>query len=119
MVHVPAVLLEGEVVDPLPLLHRPEREQRHDLRLAAREERRAVRARADLHLGRHGPDLLLGATVGATLVDRDLLPDEVLVDGVERPLDVLLRLRVLHRGLALGRLGADRERQRELLEDAG
>ncbi len=53
VVHVPAVLLEGEVVDALPLLHRPEREQRHDLRLPAREERRAVRPRADLHLGGH------------------------------------------------------------------
>ena len=41
VVHVAAVLLKGEVVDPLPLLHRPEREQRHDLRLATREERRS------------------------------------------------------------------------------
>ena len=54
MVHVAAVLLEGEVVDPLTLLHRPEREQRHDLRLAAGEERGAVRARADLHLAETG-----------------------------------------------------------------
>ena len=97
VVHVAAVLLEGEVVDPLTLLHRPEREQRHDLRLPAREERGAVRARADLHLGRDVADLLLGAPVGTTLVDRDLLADEVLVDRVERALDVLLRLRVLDR----------------------
>ncbi len=117
MVHVAAVLLEGEVVDPLPLLHRPEREQRHDLRLPAREERGAVRARADLHLGRDVADLLLGASVRTTLVDRDLLADEVLVDRVERALDVLLRLRVLDRRLALGRRGADRERQLDLLED--
>jgi hypothetical protein len=39
---------------------------------------------ADLHLGRHRADLLLGATVGAALVDRDLLADEVLVDRHRR-----------------------------------
>ena len=118
VVHVAAVLLEGEVVDPLPLLHRPERQQRHDLRLAAREERGAVGARADLHLGRDVTDLLLGASVRTALVDRDLLADEVLVDRLGRALDELLRLRVLDRGLALGRRGADRERQLDLLEDA-
>ena len=35
VVHVPALRLEREVVDPLALLRRAEREQRHDLRLAA------------------------------------------------------------------------------------
>src|SRR4029079_7516722 len=94
VVHVPAFLLEEEVVDPLTLLHRPERQQRHDLRLPAREERGAVRARADLRLGRDVTDLLLGTSVGTALVHRDLLPDEVLVDGLGRALDVLLRLRV-------------------------
>ena len=118
VVHVAAVLLEGEVVDPLTLLHRPEREERHDLRLPAREERGAVRARTDLHLGRDLADLLLGASVRPPLVDRDLLADEILVDGFERALDVLLRLRVLDGRLALGRRGADRERQLDLLEDA-
>ena len=73
--------LAGEVVDLLPLLHGAEREQRHDLRLPAREERRSVRPRADLHLGRDVADLLLRAPVGTTLVDRDLLAHEVLVDG--------------------------------------
>ena len=34
VVDVAALLLAGEVVDPLPLLHRAEREQREDLRLA-------------------------------------------------------------------------------------
>ena len=75
-------------------------------------------ARADLHLGRDRADLLLGASVRTTLVDRDLLADEVLVDGLERALDALLRLRVLDGRLALGRRGADRERQLDLLEDA-
>ena len=45
VVHVAAVGLERQVVDPLSLLRRAEREQRHDLRLAAREQARAVRAR--------------------------------------------------------------------------
>ena len=47
VVHVAAIRLEREVVDPLALLGGAERQQRHDLRLAASEEPRAVRARAD------------------------------------------------------------------------
>src|SRR3712207_6866235 len=54
-----SLLLEREVVDPLTLLRRAEREQRHDLRLTAREERRAVRTRADGDLALDRPDLLL------------------------------------------------------------
>ena len=50
VVHEPALRLERQVVDPLALLRGAERQQRHDLRLAAREERRAVRARADADL---------------------------------------------------------------------
>ena len=46
VVHVAAVGLEREVVDPLPLLRRAEREQRHDLRLA-RAGRAPSRACAD------------------------------------------------------------------------
>ena len=45
VVHVAALRLEREVVDALALLGGAEREQGHDLRLPAREERRAVRAR--------------------------------------------------------------------------
>ena len=52
VVDVAAVLLERQVVDPLTLLGGAEGEQRHDLRLPAGEERRAVRARADRHLAR-------------------------------------------------------------------
>ena len=77
-----------------------------------------MRARAHLHLGLDVANLLLGASVRAALVDRDLLADEVLVDRLRRALDELLRLRVLDRRLALGRRGADRERQLDLLEDA-
>ena len=88
MVHVAAVLLEREVVDPLALLRGAEREQRHDLRLAAGEERRAVRARADRHLDLDRADLRLGAAVRTPLVDRDLLADEVLVDRLARLADV-------------------------------
>ena len=43
VVHVAALRLEREVVDPLPLLRGAERERRQDLRLAAREQARAVR----------------------------------------------------------------------------
>src|SRR5207237_7174884 len=96
VVHVAALRLEGEVVDPLSLLGRAEREQRHDLRLASREERGAVRARAHADLALDGPDLLRGAAVGPVLLDRDLAPDELLVDGLGGLLDVALRERVLH-----------------------
>ena len=95
VVHEAAVLLEREVVDPLALLGGAEGEQRHDLRLAAGEEARAVRARADRHLAGDRADLLLGAAVGAALLDRDLLADEVLVDRLGGLLDVVLGQRVL------------------------
>src|SRR6185436_8953360 len=45
VVHEAAVALEREVVDPLAFLRGTERQQRHDLRLTAREETRAVHAR--------------------------------------------------------------------------
>src|SRR5205807_9742012 len=72
VVHVAALRLEGEVVDPLPLLGGAEREQGHDLRLAAREERRAVRARAHRDLALDRTDLLRAATVRPPLLDGDL-----------------------------------------------
>ena len=97
VVHVPALLLEREVVDPLALLGGAEREQRHDLRLPAREQAGAVRARADGDLALDRADLLGAAPVRAPLLDGDLLADEVLVDRLGRPLHVLLRQRVLDR----------------------
>src|SRR5581483_3023308 len=118
VVHVAALFLEGEVVDALPLLRGAERERREDLRLAAREQAGAVRARVDADLDLDRPDLLRAAPVGAALVDGDLLPDEVLVDRLARLLDVLLRQGVLDRLLALGGRGADREGKRDLVDDA-
>ena len=47
-------------------------------------------------------DLLLGAAVGTTLVDCDLLADEVLVDRPRRVLDVAARERSFT--LAVGRM---------------
>src|SRR5690242_5356475 len=92
VVHVAALLLEGEVVDPLPLLRGAERERREDLRLAAREQAGAVGARVDADLDGDRPDVLRAAAVGAALVDRDLLPDEILVDRVAGLLDLRLGL---------------------------
>src|SRR5262249_28600689 len=104
VVHEPAIGLEREVVDPLPLLRRAERADREDLRLAAREETRAVRARDDADLARDRTDLLLAPTVRPALLDRDLPPDELLVDRLGRALEVLPGHRVLDdRRLALGR----------------
>src|SRR4051812_35005619 len=114
VVHVAALVLEREIVDPLPLLGGAEGEERHDLRLPAGEEGRPVRARRDADLGVDLPDLVRGATVRATLVDRDLPADERLVDGLAGLLDELLRHRVL-RGLALGR--TDRERELDAVDD--
>src|SRR5581483_5892439 len=88
VMHVPALLLEGEVVDALTLLRSAERQRGEDLRLAAREQTGAVRTRVDADLDLDRADLLRAAPVGAALVDRDLLPDEVLVDRVARLLDV-------------------------------
>ena len=109
VVDVAAILLEREVVDPLPLLGGAEGEERHDLRLAAGEERRAVRARADADLAGDRADLRLGAAVRAPLLDRDLLADEVLVDRLGRLLDVVLRERVAD--AVLPALRRRRERQ--------
>ncbi len=86
--------------------------QRHDaqrLRLAAREQRRAVRARRDADLDRDVADLVLGAAVGALLVDGDALADDRLLELVERELDrraaLLGGLRFVLGG-ALGRCGS-------------
>ena len=75
-------------------------------------------ARRDADLALDRADLLGAASVGTTLVDRDLLTDEILVDRLGRTLHVLLRDRVLDRRLALFGRAADRERQRDLLDDA-
>src|SRR5437016_4999351 len=100
--HEPALLLEGEIVDPLTLLGGAQREQRHDLRLPAAEERRAVRARRDADLARDRANVLRSTSVRAALVDGDLLADQVLVDRVGCTLEELLRHRVLRGGLSLG-----------------
>src|SRR3954463_3503742 len=102
VVHVPPLGLEREVVDALALLGGAKGEQRHDLRLAAREERGAVRARADGDLAIDRANLLGAAAVRSALLDSDLLADEVLVDRLGGTLDELLRQRVLdERGLAV------------------
>ena len=95
-----------------------QREQAHDLRLAALEERRAVRARSDADLTGHVADVLHGGR-RAALVDGDLLPHEPLVDRLGGPLHELLRQRVLdHRAVAVHRGRPDRERQLDGLDDA-
>src|SRR5439155_26751406 len=95
VVHVAALLLEGEVVDALPLLRGAERERGEDLRLAAREQAGAVGTRVDADLDLDRPDLLGPTTVRAALVDGDLLPHQILVDRLARLLDLRARLRVL------------------------
>src|SRR5690348_10196045 len=118
VVHVPALGLERQVVDALPLLRRAERERREDLRLAALEQAGAVRARVDADLDLDRPGLLGATPVGPPLVHGDLLADEVLVDRVACLLDVRARDRVLRGLLAVGRDRPGGERQAKLLADA-
>ncbi len=113
VVHVAAVLLEREVVDPLAFLRGAERAERQDLRLAPREQARAVRARSEPDLDADRADLLRAPAVGAALVDGDLLADDVLVDRVRRLLDPRLGGRVLAVRLPV----RDRERQLDSLDD--
>ena len=118
MVHEPPLLLERQVVDPLAFLGRPEREQREDLGLAAREERGAVRARSHVDLAADRADLLRAAPVRATLLDCDPPAHEILVGRLGGLLDELLGHRVLDRHVARLAAGGDRERQLELVDDA-
>jgi hypothetical protein len=119
VVHVAPLLFERQIVDPLALFRGAEGEQRHDLRLPAGEERRAVRPRRDRHLARDRADVLGASAVRAPLVDSDLSAHELLVDRLGRLLHELLRQRVLHdRPGAVDRGGTDRERQLDSLGDA-
>ena len=63
-------------------------------------------------------DVLCRSAVRTPLVDRDLLPDEVLVDRLCGLLHELLRQRVLDdRASPVDRCRADRERQLDRLDD--
>ncbi len=69
-------------------------------------------------LARDRAHLLGGAAVRAALLDGDLAPHEILVDGLGRALDPLARDGVLRRRpLALGHGRTDREGQLDLLDD--
>jgi len=76
-----------------------------------------VSARHHAHLDLDRADLGRRAAVRATLLDRDLLPDEALVDRLAGTLDVALRERVLDDRLTVDGGGADRERQLDALDD--
>ena len=80
--------LQPERVEAHLLTRGAERDDAQRLRLAAREQRRAVRARGHADLDRERPDLLRGAPVGALLVDRDPLADQRLLELVEGALGV-------------------------------
>ncbi len=94
VVPVELVRLEPEGVEAHLLLERAERGDRQGLRLAAGEQRRAVRARGDADLDRDRADLFVVAAVGALLVDRDALADDRLLEAVERELRLLAVLGV-------------------------
>ena len=112
VVDVALGVLEGQVVDPLLLLHRAERHQSQRLRLPAGEDRRAVRARHGAGADGDRADLVLAATVGAPLVNGDLGADDLLVDAVDGGLDGTRRRSVQ---TVLRPRG---ERQLDLVDDA-
>ncbi len=87
MVQVVLFGLQAERVEAHLLLERAQRGHAQRLGLAAREQRRAVRARGDADLDRDVADLVLRAPVGALLVDRDALADDRLLELVESELD--------------------------------
>jgi hypothetical protein len=118
VVDVVPVLLQREIVDALAFLRGAERAERHDLRLATREERRAVGTGRDGHLAVDRADLFRAATVRPSLLDRDLLTNEILVDSLGSLLHVLLGHRVLLRCFPVGSGSTDRERQLDVLENA-
>ena len=75
--------LQAERVEAHLLLERAHRDDAQRLRLPAREQRRAVRARQHADLDRDVADLVLRATVRALLLDRDALADDLLLELVE------------------------------------
>src|SRR3954468_17034097 len=84
VVPVELLRLEPEGVEAHLLLQRAERGDGARLRLAAGEERGAVRARRDADLDRDRADLPLGAAVGTALVLGDALADDRLLETIER-----------------------------------
>ncbi len=64
----------------------PKRGGAERLGLPTREQGRAVRARSDANFDRDVADLILRATVGTLLVDRDALADDRLLELVESEL---------------------------------
>ena len=113
VVEVVLGLLEAERVQAHLVTRGAERGDREGLRLAAGEDGRAVRARRHSHLDPDVADLLRGTPVGALLVDRDALADDVLLELVEGQLH-----RAAARGVGLGLVGIARQRLEDLLLDS-
>ena len=91
----PLVGLVEQLVHALHVAPGAERHLREDLRLAAREERRAVDAREVVDLRPDLADLVEGAAVDAAAFAEDHLAHDFALDGRERVFDVAFR------GLAL------------------
>ena len=116
VVVVPVVLfrLQAERVEAHLLLERAHRDDAQRLRLPAREQRRAVRARRHADFDRDVADLVLRAAVGALLLDGDALADDRLLELVEGELHGRAALLGGHELLLGGALGRGRG---VLLED--
>ena len=131
MVQVALAGLRAELVDLLLHAQHVQRGDAQDLGLAALEQRRAVRPRDDLDLGRERPDVGEAAAVDADLVGEDPAADQLLVQRPERGADLLLaalELRghlVQHGDLDLVQarlallLAGDRQRLREVVRRDG
>ena len=131
VVQVALAGLRAELVDLLLHAQHVQRGDTHDLGLAALEQRRAVRPRDDLDLGRQRPDVGEPAAVDPDLVGQDPAADQLLVQRPERGADLLLaalelRGHLLQHGdldLVQARLAlllvADRQRLREVVRRGG
>ena len=113
VVEVVLALLQAERVEPHLVPSGAQRRDREGLRLAAGEDRRAVRARRHPDLDPDVAQLAGGAPVGALLLHGDALADGVLLELVEGHLHLRAAL-----GVGLGLVGVARHLLDHLLLDA-
>ena len=106
VVHIALAGLGAQTLDHLHLAHRREGRDGHDLRLAAGENAAAVDARQHAGLAPDGADLGQAAAVGTDALLQNLLAHDLLVEVVERVID-LAEAALEALGVLLVRLGGD------------
>ena len=99
--------LGAKAVNDLLVTERTERRDGQHLRLAAREERRAMRARQEPHLAGNRADFLDAAAVRADFFMRDHVTDNGLLEVVERHGDFLFHFGIVRQEM-LSHIGRNR-----------